>query len=351
MATEGSAASKIRRATRVCTLVGFVAILACAGRIADAAAQAPVRAVYYTNCGLEDKPDKCELRTMPESLASSAPVSALPAWYTECGPDEPDPLTTVSEDGTTAVTLEDRSSTPGAYGDTRICRLVVTNLATGENHVLPAYTPRLLESIISNGWTISPNGQDIAIDATDGVYIQNVQTAAPPQLLRTGFKTGGIGWYPESTRLLIQAEVLPGGRGAAYADNRLFEFTLSGHLLGRWLIKPVSTYLFGAPFIQVSATGQVYIGGSTSLLPGAQPNMPNGYYLVRLGKHASVRLITRVSRTAYGGVVPSFGVDAESGLLFITNEAHNICSVSINRGTRHCVNTPGRGVQVALPPS
>jgi hypothetical protein len=329
-------------------LVVSVVCLACTWSIAGAAT--PTRDVYYTSCGLEDKPGKCELRVMPENLAGSRPVSALPAWYAECGPNAGYPATTVAEDGTTAVTLEDISKEPGVDGDTAICRLAVTNLATGESHVLPAYSLQLLDSIKARGWTISPNGQDITIIADNGVDVQNVQTMTPPHLLRTGFTPQGVGWYPDSTRLLVAGPGASlGGRGPVDAANRLFEFALSGQLLGRWLIKSPSTYLLEADFIQVGLAGQVYIGGGASLLPGAQPNMPSGYYLVQLQKHVSIQLITRISQTHYEGVVAAFGVDAERGLLFTSKGKNRLCLVSISRGTQHCVKTPGRGVQLALP--
>ena len=90
------------------------------------------------------------------------------------------------------------------------------------------------------------------------------------------------------------------------------------------------------------------IAGGTGLLPGATPNMPSGYYLLRLGQHVSTQLIARVSKTHYGGEVSAFGVDSESGLIFITNEQHQTCSVSISSGRQHCVDDGGDGVQVAL---
>jgi hypothetical protein len=335
-------------------IVVAVTCLVCAGSVAGATAQMTVRDVYYTSCGLEGKLGKCELRTMTESLTGSQPVSTLPTWYAECGPNAGYPSTTVSENGTTAVTLEDTSKAPGTFGDTPICRLVVTNLSTGESHVLPAYSPKLLASIKASGWTVSPDGQYIAINGDKGVYVQDVQAATPPKLLRTGFRSQGVGWYPESARLLIDGPSTPGGgRGPADTANRLFVFTLAGHVLGRWLIKPVSTYGFASPFIQVGMNGQVYVGAEASLLPGAKPNMPSGYYLLRLGKHVSAQLITRVSQVHYGGSVSSFGVDSESGLIFFTNDVHKICSAAIGRGTRRCVDTHGStaigGTSVSIP--
>jgi hypothetical protein len=304
--------------------------------------------VYSIDCGLAGK-DKCELRTMSEGLTGSEPVATLPAWYPECGPDAGYPSATVSEDGSTAVTLEDISAVPGGFDDTPICRLVVTNLASGERRVLPAYSPALLSSIKAHGWTISPNGQDIAIAAAAGVYIQNVQSGGPPQLLRTGFTPQSFGWYPAGTRLLIAGPSAPlGGRGPLNTANRLFEFTLAGRQLENWLIQSPATYHFDASFIDIGTMGQVYVAGGTGLLPGAKPNMPSGYYLLRLGQHVSTQLIARVSKTHYGGEVSAFGVDSESGLIFITNEQHQTCSVSISSGRQHCVGGGDDGVQVAL---
>ena len=156
--------------SRVVALVAIAASLACVATVAVAAAQPSARAVYSIDCGLAGK-DKCELRTTSEGLTGSEPVATLPAWYPECGPDAGYPSATVSEDGSTAVTLEDISAVPGGFDGTPICRLVVTHLARGERRVLPAYAPVLLSSIKAHGWTISPNGQAIAIAGAAGVYI------------------------------------------------------------------------------------------------------------------------------------------------------------------------------------
>jgi hypothetical protein len=329
-------------------LMAAVASLACLGSVTVAAAQVATRSLYYVHCGLAGQ-HTCELRTMSESLSGSEPVSALAAWSPECGPDAGYPSTTVSEDGSTAVTLEDISAVPGGFDDTPICRLVVTNLASGERRVLPAYAPVLLSSIKAHGWTISPNGQAIAIAGAAGVYIQNVQSGGPPQLLRTGFTPQSVGWYPDGTRLLIAGPSAPlGGRGPLNTANRLFEFTLAGRQLENWLIQSPAIYHFDAGFIDISSTSQVYVAGGTGLLPGATPNMPSGYYLLRLRQHVSTQLIARVSKTHYGGEVSAFGVDSESGLIFITNEQNQVCSVSISSGTRHCVDDGGDGVQVTL---
>jgi hypothetical protein len=332
--------------------------IVCAASVAAAAAQTPVRDVYYTYCGLEDKPAKCELRSMTENLADSKPVSTLPAWFSDCGPGNDHPSTTISADGTTAVTLEDTSKAPGNDANTPICRLVVTNLGTGESRVLPPYPPGMMASIEASGWTVSPNGRYITIHAASGVYVQDIQAATPPRLLRTGFSAGGVGWYPDSSRLLVDGPSPPlGGRGPVDTANRLFEFTITGQLLGSWLIKPYPAYLFGASFIQISSTGQVFAGAGASYLSryGGKPTMPSGYYLLRLQKDSSAQLVARVSRTGYTGTIGSFGADAESGLVFIAGGENQVCSVSISRGTRRCVRLPGSpatvtvsGVQLAL---
>jgi hypothetical protein len=75
-----------------------------------------------------------------------------------------------------------------------------------------------------------------------------------------------------------------------------------------------------------------------------------------LGTHTSTKLLTRLSRTAYIGVLTSFGADEESGLIFILGGENKMCSVTIASGARHCLTIPGSaevvsvsGVQVAPP--
>src|ERR1700689_2397556 len=86
----------------VMATIAAVTLLACVKSPAGAVPQPAVREVYSTYCGLEDKPGKCELRTMSENLAGSETVSTVPAWFSECGPSNGHPPTTVSADGTTA---------------------------------------------------------------------------------------------------------------------------------------------------------------------------------------------------------------------------------------------------------
>ncbi len=354
------AVSKGRPNTRglmmvVVAMATLAVCLTSAKSVTEASAQSPVRMVYFTYCGVKQMAD-CELRTMTESLEGSEPVSALPAWSNECGPSNSNPSTTVSEEGGTAVTLEAIGKAPGKFGEVPVCRLAVTNLVTGEQRVLPAYSSNLMNSIKAEGWSVSPNGQYIAISSRSGVYLQDIQTAGKPRLLRTGFwdTDGGIGWYADSSRLLIDGPPLPlGGRGPVNTANRLFEFTVSGQRLGKWLIKPYPAYGFTARFIKISSTGQVFAGVETfyDTTFGGRPNMPAGYYSLRLQASPSAHLITRVSRTGYAVPVTPFGVDTERGLIFICT-GKMICSISITSGDRHCVTVPNSsGVQLALPSS
>jgi hypothetical protein len=339
----------------VVTMATLAMCLTAAKSVTGASAQPSARKVYFTYCGVKQM-EGCELRTTTESLEGSEPVSALPAWSDECGPGNSNPSTTVSEDGGTAVTLEAIGKAPGKYGEVSVCRLVVTNLVGGEQRVLPPYPSSLMRSIKAEGWSVSPNGQYMAISARSGVYLQDIQTATQPRLLRTGFwdTDGGIGWYADSSRLLIDGPPLPlGGRGPVNTTNRLFEFTVSGQRLGTWLIKPYPAYGFAARFIKISSTGQVFAGVETfyDTTFGGRPNMPAGYYSLRLQASPSAHLITRVSRTGYAVPVTSFGIDTERGLIFI-GSGKMICSVAIASGARHCVTMPdSSGVQLALPSS
>jgi hypothetical protein len=333
----------------------LAASLASAKSVTGASVQSPARLVYFTYCGVKQM-EGCELRTMTESLEGSEPVSTLHAWSDECGPGNSNPSTTVSEDGGTAVTLEAIGKMPGKYGEVPVCRLAVTNLVTGEQRVLPPYPPSLMNSIKAEGWSVAPNGEYIAIGFRSGVYLQDIQTATQPRLLRTGFwdTDGGIGWYADSSRLLIDGPPLPlGGRGPVDTANRLFEFSVTGQRLGKWLIKPYPAYGFTARFIKISAAGQIFAGVETfyDTTFGGRPNMPAGYYSLRLQAPPSAHLITRVSRTGYAVPVASFGVDTERGVIFI-GAGKMICSVSIASGARHCVTMPdSSGVQLALPSS
>jgi len=214
-----------------------------------------------------------------------------------------------------------------------------------------------MRAIQNDGWAISPNGQYVAIPARNGVYIQDVQAGSVPKLIRTGFMVQGVGWYPDSSKLLVDGPGQPlGGRGPVSTANSLFEITLKGRKLGRWQIKPYPAYDFNAEFIHISAGGEVYAEARTLFDPlaGGKPTMPTGYYLIRLRKRPSYKLITRSSSNS----MFEFGVNAQAGRLFVIGGQNEICSVSIASDGRHCIRFPGspelvtvEDVQVALPPS
>jgi len=284
----------------------------------------------------------------------------MPEWFDDCGQDAGLASTTVSQDGLIAVTLEDTSPAPGTFADTPVCHLLVTNLATGQSRELPGDSGRIMRTVQGVGWSISPNGRYIAIQGKSAVYIQDLQAGTPPRAVSTGFAVSGVGWYPDSSTLLVDGPSLPGGgRGPIGTENRLFKITLSGDKLGRWLIKPYPAYLVTTPFIQIGPAGQVYAGVQQFYDPkfGGKPNMPAGYYALTLRRQPKARLIARAPGGGYLEPVASFGLDTSSGLIFVAGGFRKICSATIVGDTRHCVTFPGSsevislsGVQVVLTP-
>jgi hypothetical protein len=318
--------------------------------------QQPTREVYYVACGLEHRPSKCQLRTMSEALVGDQVVSTVPAWFDECGPSGNYSSATISADGTTAVTLEDISKAPGSFGDKPICRLVATDLSTSESHILPAYSATVLKSIEASGWCISPNGKYIAIDGKSGIYIQDVQAATPPKLLHINVGWGvvnvgsGVAWVGES-RLIVDGPARPGRDGRTGDVNHLFEYTLSGHKLGAWLLKPYPAYQVSVPRIDVGPHGEVYAAIESLYDPtlGGKRTVPSGYYSLSLHGHVHLHLITRDSRKGYGVATMPFGLDTENNRIFVSDNEHSeqVCSVNIKSGKRNCINREASGVQVA----
>ncbi len=326
---------------------------------ASSATSPAVRLLYYQYCGVEGKPGQCDLRTTSETFSGNEVVANVKPWWGNCGPGNGHASETISADGTTAVVLANLSSNPASELNP-VCRIIVTSLVTGESRMLPAYSGGVLKDIQANGWSLSPSGEYIAISGRGGVYIQNVAAGTAPKLLRTGFLVSGVGWYPDALHLLVDGPALPlGGRGPVSATNSFFKYTLSGQRLARWQVRKPYAYQLSAPFIEVTPRGKVLAAIEDLYDPtqGGKPNLPAGYYSLSLGAHTSAKLLTRLSRTAYIGVLTSFGADEESGLLFILGGENKMCAVTIASGGRHCLAIPGStevvtvsGIQLAPSP-
>src|SRR5450759_2025609 len=191
-------------ATGLTFLVGVIMGTTAVGVVAGAPVADTARpaspAVYFDQCGIENA-EKCELRRTDETLTGSQPVPNVPDWYGGCG------LLgalscglQVSADGTTAVVLSDVSSHPGGFYDKAILRLIVTDMRTGQTRTLPASISREAEKHL---WFLSPDGQEIALLARSGLYIQGLTSGSRPKLLHTGFTPQSAAWYPDGSRLLV----------------------------------------------------------------------------------------------------------------------------------------------------